>query len=583
LSSNLKEKYEPGIKQLKEKEKALNFVSKPAKKILEEKVLSKSFIQHQRKNMKLLSTFLISILSSFTLYAQQNRSAVNLEIDGNKSLQLSIDGKSATLTGALTNGTKTTLLLNTLETGQHTLQITRTRTEVFSGVKEIIPVLFNLRYGYDMLIKVNENGSLELVETKKVMAVEYPPMGNTEFNTLLKNVRNQATVTGKRSLIANAFNNTNNYFTTFQVEQLLQLVNSETYRLQLAKLSYRAITDPDNFDQLYDLFNNQSSKTELEEYVNSYKDTNSRIVPMSDADFNSLYQEIRNQRYSSAQMTSLTNTFNNNNYHFTSYQAKQLIQLIFSENNRLQLAKLSYRTITDTGNFGQVAELLTSQTSKNELTAYINSYNNSNPVSTKPQMSDAVFNVLYQDIKRLSSQNLQMASLTNVFNDTSNYYSTAQAIKFIQIVTTEPNRLQLAKLSYRGIIDTVNFPQVYILLPSQAAKDELRTYIENYNNPPKIPMTDANFNALYQTVQLQFFPGERMTSLNNAFNNAANNFTSAQVRKLVLLVSQETNRLQLAKLSYRSVTDRNNFSILYDLFTQANRNDLDAYVKAYKD
>ena len=533
--------------------------------------------------MKLFSTIVICLLNSFILFAQQTNSAVNLEIDGNKSLQVVIDGKSFNLTGAVTNGTKTTLSFNNLETGQHTMQITRTRTEVLNGIKETIPVLLNLRYGYDMQITINENSSISLVETKKAMAVEYPPMSNTEFNTLLKNVRNQTTIAGKRSLIANAFNNTNNYFTTFQVEQLLQLVNSETYRLQLAKLSYRSITDPDDFNQLYDLFSSQSSKTELEEYVNSYRDTNNRIAPMADADFNTLIQQIRNQRYPNTQMNSLTNTFNNTNNHFTSNQAKQLIQIILAENNRLQLAKSSYRSITDTENFNLVASLLATQASKNDLTAYINSYNNVNNVTTKTPISDAVFNVLYQDIKRLSSQNLQMASLTNVFNDTSNYFTTTQAVQFIQIVTTEPNRLQLAKLSYRGIVDTINFQQVSNLLSTQLAKDELKAYLFNYNNPPKTPMADANFNSLYQTIQLQFFPGEKMSSLTNAFNNSTNYFTSAQAKKLILLVSLESNRLQLAKLSYRSVTDRNNFSILYDLFTQANRNDLDAYVKAYKD
>jgi len=202
-------------------------------------------------------------------------------------------------------------------------------------------------------------------------------------------------------------------------------------------------------------------------------------------------------------------------------------------------------------------------------------------------MSDAVFNVLYRDIKNQRTLSLQMASLTNVFTDTSNYFTTYQAGQFIQIVTAETNRLQLAKLSYRGIVDTANFNQVYSLLTTQAAKEDLKTYVMNYNKPgsgPKTPIADADFNSLYQTVQLQFFPGERMTSITNAFNTSGNYFTSAQAKRLIQLVSLEGNRLQLAKLSYRVITDRNNFKILFDvLSSQANKNDLDAYVKAYKD
>jgi hypothetical protein len=68
------------------------------------------------------------------------------------------------------------------------------------------------------------------------------------------------------------------------------------------------------------------------------------------------------------------------------------------------------------------------------------------------------------------------------------------------------------------------------------------------------------------------------------FVKPGNYFSSAQAKQLVQMVSSETNRLQLAKSSYRTVVDRNNFNQLYDLFNSAaNRNELDAYVKAYKD
>ena len=65
---------------------------------------------------------------------------------------------------------------------------------------------------------------------------------------------------------------------------------------------------------------------------------------------------------------------NNSNYYFTSAQARQLIELVSLESNRLQLAKLSYRTITDRGNFTQLYDLFYSQSSKDELAAYVNAY-----------------------------------------------------------------------------------------------------------------------------------------------------------------------------------------------------------------
>jgi hypothetical protein len=73
-------------------------------------------------------------------------------------------------------------------------------------------------------------------------------------------------------------------------------------------------------------------------------------------------------------MTEITNAFNNNNYYFTCSQARQLIALVSLESNRLQLAKSCYRNITDRENFTQLYDLLTIQSSKDELQAYINAY-----------------------------------------------------------------------------------------------------------------------------------------------------------------------------------------------------------------
>jgi hypothetical protein len=200
-------------------------------------------------------------------------------------------------------------------------------------------------------------------------------------------------------------------------------------------------------------------------------------------------------------------------------------------------------------------------------------------------MSDANFNNLYQSIQQQWPASTQMNSLTNAFNNSNNYFTTYQARQLIQIAGTESNKLQLAKLSYRSIIDPVNFSQMYNLFNNQSSRDELAAYVNNFNtgSNSNVAMPDASFNSLYQSIQLQFLPGEKMSSLVNVFNNTSNYFTSAQAKQLIQLVSSESNRLQLAKLAYRTITDRNNFSQLYDLLiSQAARNELDAYVKAYK-
>jgi hypothetical protein len=97
-------------------------------------------------------------------------------------------------------------------------------------------------------------------------------------------------------------------------------------------------------------------------------------------------------------------------------------------------------------------------------------------------MSDANFNILYEDINRQWPENTQVNSLTSTFSNIYNFFSSYQASQLIQLVSVENNRLQLAKLSYRTITDRGNFKQLYVLLDSQSSRDELDSYVKVYRN-----------------------------------------------------------------------------------------------------
>ena len=537
--------------------------------------------------MKQVVVYFLAFLSALSVQAHQNSStsAVTITVNGNRSLQLFIDGKDYDLINEVAKNRQSTITINNLETGQHTLLFLRTNKNVNSS--ERITTTFHLRYGFDMRIRLNGNGSMELIETKKIdMDESHVPMNSTSFNNLYRNVGNQRSTNGRRTVIYNAFNTANNYFTTNQVSQLLRLVNAENFRLELAKLSYPVITDRNNVNQLYSLLNSQASRNELEEYVDNYyedveEDTETDVA-MSDVNFTALYQTIQQQWPVSTQMSTLSNAFNNTNNNFNAYQVSRLIQIINTENNRLQLAKLSYRSIVDRNNFNQIYNLLSSQFSKNELTTYINNYNSNN--NSNNAMTAANFNYLFQSIQEQWPLSAQLNLLTNAFTSPTNYFTTGQASRLIQIVNADNNRLPLAKLSYRSITDRNNFSQVYNLLSSQSSKNELTTYVNNYkeNNNSNNAMTDVNFNSLFQNIQQQWPVSNQMNSLTSAFNNTNYYFASSQASRLIQLVTGESNRLQLAKLSFRSIADPANFSQIVDLLsTQAGKNELAAYVNNY--
>lgn len=349
-----------------------------------------------------------------------------------------------------------------------------------------------------------------------------------------------------------------------------------------------------NFDMTININANGSLEL-IETRRGAGQTTGTTRSPMTASDFYTLSRNVRAQRTADARYNYLTTTFNNSNTYLSSQQVAELLRQVSTESQKLALAKLSYRTVVDPNNFYIVINTLTSAASRNELEDYVYYYDEDgtgypgNGYPNGTPMTDAGFNSLYNTVRGQWPVTTQVNSINIAFSTSGNYFSANQAAQLISLVTNESYRLQLAKASYRSIVDPANFYVVSSLITSQAGKDELAAYISGQSYPGtgttyRTPMADAEYNALYDQINAQFLPFQQMNSLTTTFNNASYYFTTAQAKKLIQLVSSETNRLTLAKAVYRNLTDRANYTSFYDLFTsQSYRNELNAYVQAYRD
>ena len=310
---------------------------------------------------------------------------------------------------------------------------------------------------------------------------------------------------------------------------------------------------------------------------------NQNMVAMSVTDFNNLYSSIRNQWGSAKKMTLVSDAFANTNYYFTTAQAKQLIQLVNSQSNRFTLTKASYRSITDPTNFTQMYDVLNSQSHRDQLAAYVTTYNAG---SSSTAMTASRFNTIYKTAQRQSTTNSKVSYIYNVFTNTNNYFTVAQARQLVQLAPDEANRLYLAKISYRSIIDRTNFSQMNALLNSQANRNELNIFVSTYDNSnpvyTRIAMKEAEYNNLYRDIQNRYGIGAKMSALSNVFATENYFFTTAQAKQLIQLVSDESNRLELAKGSYDNIVDQANFNQLYDIFSNSSRNALEVYVRDHQ-
>ena len=537
--------------------------------------------------MKKISILLASCIMIASVFAQ-TVSTLTLTVKGNSTDAVVIDGKEYVVTSDNNSNTNAPIVVSSLQAGQHTLQLKR-RDEL-----NITSIPFTIRTGYDLQITVTANGSVQQRETKwradnnSNAAV---PMSDADFSVLYNSIRSQWKSANKTRLASEAFANTSYFFTTAQARQLIQQINNQGDRFTLAKASYRSITDPTNFAQLYDLFNSQSYRDQLAAYVNTYN-AGSSSTAMTGTSFNTIYRTARRQATPNSKVSYIYNNFTNTNNYFTVSQAKQLVQLVPDEPNRLYLAKISFRSIIDKDNFSQMYTVLNSQASRNELNTFVNTYDDSNPVYTKVAMKDADYNVLYRDVQNRFGLGAKMSALVNIFANENYYFTVAQARELIQLVSSESNRLELAKSSYGNIVDQANFNQLYDVLSSTASRNELETFVRGYQTTPgstttspvnaRTPMATSSFNTLFNEVRNTWGFGAKMSRLTEIFENENYYFTVAQAKQLIELVSSESNRLQLAKSAYGNITDTQNFNLMYDVLTsQSSKSELSSYVNTY--
>lgn len=436
--------------------------------------------------MKNIFLLLSGIIVACSIQAQnvlsQRTGAVYITVNGNKNLQVAIDGDVKTFISSTSTSTvnKTAPITN-LEAGMHTLSFTGTGTGN-NRLIENMTTEFNLRRNFDMYINVNADGSLEFIEKRRAGTGS----NAAQFNTTLRNLKAQTSNQNRNAYLNSVFNTPNTYFTSIQVVQLLQQIRSEADRLPLAKLSFRTVTDPDNFSPVYGLFNVQANRAELENYVNYYAantagSATTTGTAMSNSNFNSLYQTIRNQSTVSAQVASMNNAFNTTGNYFTSSQVVQLLQLVSSETNRLQLAKASYRTVVDPVNFTAVSNLLYSQSSRDELSAYINN-GATGTGNTGVAMSESDYAALHRNISSQFLPFSKITLLTNTFNNTAYYFTASQVKGLLLLISSETNRLTLAKKAYRNTVDRANYSQLNDLFTNTSYRDDLISYVNTYRD-----------------------------------------------------------------------------------------------------
>jgi len=204
---------------------------------------------------------------------------------------------------------------------------------------------------------------------------------------------------------------------------------------------------------------------------------------MSSTDFTKLYQSAQSKWSQTSKYNAVKAAVNNKSYYFTTDQAGQLISLVTSETRRLELAKLVYPRVTDPANFSDVVDLFNSTANKQNIEQFIQANNRGTTVTesytNRTPMSDADFTKLQNKASLHFRQSSTVADIKNAMNVKTNYFTIGQIRALLSMVSSESDKLAIAKLAYHRATDPNSFDQLFDLFASQTSVDNLNNYIKS--------------------------------------------------------------------------------------------------------
>jgi len=423
------------------------------------------------------------LLTTLFLTTAAMAGTIRITVAGNQEVQAVIDG----ITYNPSNFVNDEVVVGNLSEGNHSVVIYKVNRRGRS--KQLYSSNVRLEENSDIRLTITANGGITREELSSNEAWgSRTIMSEAAFTTVYNKINAQRGQAARLSAARNAIANRSDYFSTDQVLTLLELFNTEAGRLEVAKLSYTKLADPENVNRFYAMLNSQASRNELDNFVRqqTYGNTgNSYRVAMTTSAFNQLYQNILSRSSATSRSGALTAAFNSPSNYFNVDQVVQLVNLGSGESQKLQLIKLSLDNIVDASSMEKLFGLLYMQSSKEDLDRYIrnNGYGSGNySYATKTAMSESSFNTIYSGIQRKWLPGAKFSAASDAFNNSSNNFTVAQAAQIIELLSSESNRLQLAKIAFDNIVDVQNFRQIYDLLPTQAVRDELDDYLRRNHN-----------------------------------------------------------------------------------------------------
>ena len=197
-------------------------------------------------------------------------------------------------------------------------------------------------------------------------------MSNDYINYIVLLMTKTEVPDDKYNVLENVFRN--NCVSISQTTVLLKYVDYEVEKLKLIKLAYYSFTDKSNAKDLENNFKYESSKNELQNYLNEAKTKKQLFLSQcqkatNDTIINSFIEKLKvfntdNERYQTFKKIYIS-------YCYSSEQVKQLLQTFIHDREKLDAAEQLYYYCIDRQNYLQISNVFSYKQTESDLKDFI--------------------------------------------------------------------------------------------------------------------------------------------------------------------------------------------------------------------
>lgn len=205
----------------------------------------------------------------------------------------------------------------------------------------------------------------------------------------------------------------------------------------------------------------------------------------------------------------------------------------------------------------------------------------------KTVMTREEFDHFFRDYCMEIMDDAQARFINDALNDYN--FTSDQCKKIVGEIIMSDVQMKVMKRMYPQVVDKKNFDQVINKLNSSFDRNEMKQYLQDYHGGLRPgdagyerpgAMSHEDFRCFFKEYKDKVFDSDRSKLLDEVLPPSG--FTCAQCRQIVETYTFDSDKKKLIKKLYPKIADRENLSILTDVFDfETDKREIRDFAKSY--